>query len=644
MAERDSSTSSNTGSITAEHPISVPAPPAPTRRSRSSPGSSDDGTTTPPNTSTISIRSTTASFKKFQPYATSTRDTPLFHMIVDPCCLSCLQPLLACIYKVRWMLSYPLRARILPKWVPTCASLPFLHHVVNFTVGELILCVPLIAFTLQAYAYSYVQVNIVSAGNMATYCMVMTFLTANKANSFFSFCFGIPFERMIMLHMYSSLATTVCALLHTRAAFATSADSKYGQLFADTTDLGKYLLDGRVNLSGSVAVVCLLSLTGLGLWPQIRRWFYNLWFCLHIMGAVGVLVGLFMHSVSSLVFIAMWWGLDWMTRYLVQASCRYRIPGAKLRRIGEHGADRGSHEPAIEISFPKPEGFDYNPGQFVQIAVPAISLWEFHPISLSSAPHEPMVTLHIRALGDWTSKLVALVPQDQALTTILMEGPYGALQVDLDDDQRYKMAICVAGGIGVTPCQSIGKTLLYQHRVLGRKFKNFKFVWAVRNVQIVQDVPPLGGSEDFSRNSVLMKRQSELIARSASSHEFSVCSRDMLSSSIVSTQTDGSAARRRKLPGVFQCDIYCTKEMPDEEKDDLPKNYNFYSGRPDVDAIFREMKETALATGEHNIMVFGCGPKSLMRSLQEACRQHSESVVGCGDGVFFDLHMEHFEF
>ena len=104
------------------------------------------------------------------------------------------------------------------------------------------------------------------------------------------------------------------------------------------------------------------------------------------------------------------------------------------------------------------------------------------------------------------------------------------------------------------------------------------------------------------------------------------------------------ARRRKTLPAVFQCDVYCTREVCDEEARGLPNHYNFYEGRPDVDAIFREMKQTAMATGEHSIMVFACGPKSLMDDVREACRQHSQSIVGCGEGVFFDLHTELFEF
>ena len=598
----------------------------------------------------------------FKPYETSLRETPFFHMILDLCCLSCIQPLLRILYRVRWLLSYPLRTRLMPKWVPPCSSVPVLNQVATFTVGELILCIPLIVFVLQAYSYSFVQINIIKGGNMATYCIMMAYLTANKSNSFFSFIMGIPFERMLPLHSYSSLAAVTAAMFHARAGFATSADSNYSQLFPDTTDWKLYLLDGLRNLSGTAALICMLTMVGLSIHRRVlRHWFYNLWLCLHVTAAVGVLVALFLHSVSSLIFIALWWGLDLLTRYVVQASCRHRIPKAQLRRIGANdGEERGQNEPAIEISFPKPDGFAYNPGQFVRICVPALSIYEFHPVSLSSAPHEPNVTMHIRALGNWTSRLVELVNKNSEntdgstnnnniiTTTVLLEGPYGSLQVDLDDENRYKMVLCVAGGIGVTPCQSIGKTLLYQHRTLGRKLKHVKLVWAVRDLRIVHDIPPLGGTEDFSRHSTLMKRQSLLIEKTTtrSSSTWQATSQELGTGtpSRMSTSSAGASRRRQSLPAVGQCDIYCSRQVCDEETQDLPGNYNFFEGRPNLDAIFQEMKATALATGEHNIVVIACGPTSLMHDVEIACRKYSESVVGCGVGVFFDLHTERFEF
>ena len=55
--------------------------------------------------------------------------------------------------------------------------------------------------------------------------------------------------------------------------------------------------------------------------------------------------------------------------------------------------------------------FDYVDGQYVFICVPAISLWEWRPFSLSSHPMADKVTVHIRVLGDCTKKLYNLASQ-----------------------------------------------------------------------------------------------------------------------------------------------------------------------------------------------------------------------------------------
>lgn len=44
-------------------------------------------------------------------------------------------------------------------------------------------------------------------------------------------------------------------------------------------------------------------------------------------------------------------------------------------------------------------GFTYRPGQYAFINVPAISPWEWHPFSLTSAPSDDFISFHIGAAG-----------------------------------------------------------------------------------------------------------------------------------------------------------------------------------------------------------------------------------------------------
>ncbi|NXO05860.1 NOX5 oxidase, partial [Oriolus oriolus] len=54
----------------------------------------------------------------------------------------------------------------------------------------------------------------------------------------------------------------------------------------------------------------------------------------------------------------------------------------------------------------RPRSFRFQPGDYVFLNVPAIAAYEWHPFSISSAPEQPeTLWLHIRALGQWTTKL-----------------------------------------------------------------------------------------------------------------------------------------------------------------------------------------------------------------------------------------------
>lgn len=45
------------------------------------------------------------------------------------------------------------------------------------------------------------------------------------------------------------------------------------------------------------------------------------------------------------------------------------------------------------------------PGQFVSICVPELALYQWHPYTLTNAPEEDCLSVHVRVCGDWTSDL-----------------------------------------------------------------------------------------------------------------------------------------------------------------------------------------------------------------------------------------------
>ncbi|XP_025152426.1 dual oxidase 2 [Harpegnathos saltator] len=134
------------------------------------------------------------------------------------------------------------------------------------------------------------------------------------------------------------------------------------------------------------------------------------------------------------------------------------------------------------LIFPKPLNFQYKSGQWIRIACPALQTNEYHPFTLSSAPHETSLSIHVRAVGPWTTnirdKLEQCTMSNENLPVIHIDGPYGEGHQDWD---KYEVAIMVGGGIGVTPFASILKDIVFRsnHNV-NFSCKKVYFLWVTR--------------------------------------------------------------------------------------------------------------------------------------------------------------------
>lgn len=67
------------------------------------------------------------------------------------------------------------------------------------------------------------------------------------------------------------------------------------------------------------------------------------------------------------------------------------------------------------LEFKRPQGFVYRSGQWVRIACLMLGTDEYHPFTLTSAPHEETLSLHIRAVGPWTSQLRELYTEESLI-------------------------------------------------------------------------------------------------------------------------------------------------------------------------------------------------------------------------------------
>ncbi|KAJ3677123.1 hypothetical protein LUZ60_002847 [Juncus effusus] len=131
----------------------------------------------------------------------------------------------------------------------------------------------------------------------------------------------------------------------------------------------------------------------------------------------------------------------------------------------------------LTITMSKPYGFRYRSGQYIFLQCPTISPFEWHPFSITSAPGDDYLSVHIRTTGDWTHELKRIfienhftpcsiglptfnqlgMVEQRSLPRLLVDGPYGA---PAQDFRNYDVLLLVGLGIGATPFISILRDLL----------------------------------------------------------------------------------------------------------------------------------------------------------------------------------------
>jgi predicted ferric reductase len=137
-----------------------------------------------------------------------------------------------------------------------------------------------------------------------------------------------------------------------------------------------------------------------------------------------------------------------------------------------------------------------------------VSIWQYHPFTLTSAPEEDYISVHVRCVGDFTkalgrvlgcnfekksggdSKVIGVskdengMEVDPAIRRILpriyVDGPFGSASEDVF---KYEVALLVGAGIGVTPFASILKSIWYRLNYPQKKTRLRKvyFFWVCRD-------------------------------------------------------------------------------------------------------------------------------------------------------------------
>ncbi|XP_063782342.1 dual oxidase 2-like [Pseudophryne corroboree] len=262
----------------------------------------------------------------------------------------------------------------------------------------------------------------------------------------------------------------------------------------------------------------------------------------------------------------------------------------------------------IYLKFQRPSEFDYKSGQWVRIASLSLGTDEYHPFTLTSAPHEDTLSLHIRAVGPWTTRLRELYSPhnvEMKYPKLFLDGPFGEGHQEWN---KFEVSVLVGGGIGVTPFASILKDLVFKSSVNARiHCKKVYFIWVTRT------------QRQFEWLTDIIREVEE-----NDKHE-------LLSVHIYITQLTEKFDFRTAM--LYICERHFQKVQNQSILTGLRSTTHF--GRPPFLAFFNSLQEVHPKVKK--IGVFSCGPPGMTKNVEHACRKLNKR-----DESYFVHHYENF--
>uniref|UniRef100_J3NDZ1 EF-hand domain-containing protein n=1 Tax=Oryza brachyantha TaxID=4533 RepID=J3NDZ1_ORYBR len=242
----------------------------------------------------------------------------------------------------------------------------------------------------------------------------------------------------VALHGVTHLTCDFPRLLHASDAVYEPMKKYFGQ-----TRVPNYwwFVKGVEGITGVIMVV-LMAIAYTLAHPWFRRsklsegnplkrlsGFNMFWYSHHLF--VVVYIAFVVHGVCLYINRTWWKQTTWM--YLAIPLLLYA--GERIfRALRSHGFTTVRIEKVaiypgnvIAIYMSKPPGFKYKSGQYIYVNCGEVSPFEWHPFTITSAPGDSYLSMHIRCRGDWTSSFRAIFSQ---ICRPPMNGQSGLLRAD----------------------------------------------------------------------------------------------------------------------------------------------------------------------------------------------------------------------
>ncbi|XP_065216938.1 NADPH oxidase 5-like [Planococcus citri] len=324
---------------------------------------------------------------------------------------------------------------------PYQLTLPYIkNNYVYLSFLGMFLLINLVLFVLRAIQYSDQHYYVIFARacgqclnfNCAFILVLMlrhciTFLRTRGASSF------LPLDQHIYMHKLTGMFICFYGVIHTVMHLLNFTYEVLPDLYMNAEEYtlaewlftsipGKFgLIDGWANPTGVILVVILLIMF-ICSQPFVRRGgSFEIFYWTHLL-YIPFWILLIIHGPNF------WkWLLVPGLIYLCERIYRFSVTSSKR---GKTYISSGLLLPSrvTHLVIKRPPHFDFHPGDYVFVNIPAIANYEWHPFTISSAPEqEDYMWLHIRGVGEWTNRLYDYFEREQEKLHNLNEELPGAV-------------------------------------------------------------------------------------------------------------------------------------------------------------------------------------------------------------------------
>ncbi|KAF8878074.1 NADPH oxidase [Infundibulicybe gibba] len=435
----------------------------------------------------------------------------------------------------------------------------------------------------------------------------------------------IPFDKNITFHKATAWSMVAGTVVHIAAHMVNFY--KLAMADADAKNTGQRILAflsfnflTGPGATGWIMTVCLFVMVFFAMEKRRRAHFEWFWYTHHLF--IIFFINWQLHGMFCMIQpdrppfcsfnnIGVFWrywlvgGVIWIIeRILREVRSRHRT---YISKVIQHPSN------VVELQIKK-DKTTTRAGQYIFLSCPEVSYFQWHPFTLTSAPEEDYISVHIRVVGDFTKALAAAVgcnfeskgkkgdapaggkvigtntnpPLSRTLPRVMVDGPFGSAS---EDFLNYETILLVGAGIGVTPFASILKSIWYRMNKLNNskptRLSKVYFTWVIRD---------FGVAEWF---------HSLLHAIEEEDHQNRIEINIYLTAKI----------KEDDMNNIIVQDVGAEKDAITSLR--APTHF----GRPNWDRVFPSIAEKHPET---DVGVFFCGPAVLSRQLHHMSNKYSD--------------------